>query len=178
MIIIAYSHTRPHPSSHLNVSFYLKLYVVSFSISHTNHQAALYFFIILCTIGFFLSMSISEIPSSPSPQRVELVSKSRSERLVQKFSDVSEFNFDYEQSGLWSPPIQRRVFMSSPGRILTEDEMLARLRKVMHTRPPKKHKFCFNVWSYTLPLSLFFFFILLSYILKVFDTYISLFCSY
>lgn len=121
-------------------------------------------------------MSISEIPSSPSPQRVELVSKSRSERLVQKFSDVSEFNFDYEQSGLWSPPIQRRVFMSSPGRILTEDEMLARLRKVMHTRPPKKHKFCFNVWSYTLPLS--FLFILLSYILKVFDTYISLFCSY
>ena len=43
MIIIAYSHTRPHPSSHLNVSFYLKLYVVSISISHTNHQAALYF---------------------------------------------------------------------------------------------------------------------------------------
>ncbi|KAJ7968759.1 hypothetical protein O6P43_012816 [Quillaja saponaria] len=81
-------------------------------------------------------MSISEIPASTaslpdtgiSLQRVQLVSKSVSEKLLRKFYDKYEYDFDYEQSGLWSPPVHRSVFLSSHGTIFTEQEMLEKLR--------------------------------------------------
>lgn len=75
-------------------------------------------------------------PSSPSPSpsahvvKVQVVPKCVSDRLLEKFYDKSQFDFDYEQSGLWSPPIRRTVFLNSQGKIFSEKEMLQRLQSI------------------------------------------------
>ncbi|KAK8692546.1 hypothetical protein V6N13_076004 [Hibiscus sabdariffa] len=90
------------------------------------------------------SSSPSNLPQ-PSPVKVQVVPKPVSDRLLEKFLDVSEFNFDYSKSALWSPPVRRSAFLSSHGRIFTKREMLERLRRVMDRRLHRRYNICFNV---------------------------------
>ncbi|WVZ02554.1 hypothetical protein V8G54_023360 [Vigna mungo] len=89
-------------------------------------------------------MSESELASSdqsPSTPTIQIVSKSFSERLMGKFFDATQFDFVYEQSGLWSPPVKRTVFLASPaGNICSQDEIL---RKLKNSKKPCKRPFCF-----------------------------------
>ncbi|GAB4831456.1 hypothetical protein Ancab_005472 [Ancistrocladus abbreviatus] len=101
-------------------------------------------------------MSISETSSSssysPYPLKIQLVSKSESEKLLQKFFDAPEFDFNYEQSGPWSPPVQRGVFVGEPGRIFTEEMMAAKLSKLLEAKSGRwklrTRSCCFNVWPF------------------------------
>lgn len=96
--------------------------------------------------------STSSTLSTPTcGMKIQLVSKSKSERLLEKYFDAFEFDFNYEQSGIWSPPVRRTAYLGSPGRVLSEQEMMAKLRSVLETTSgsscTRRGSTCFDVWG-------------------------------
>ncbi|KAG5622343.1 hypothetical protein H5410_007561 [Solanum commersonii] len=87
------------------------------------------------------SWQLEDEPIISSPLKIQLVSKSVSERLLSKFSDLTEFGFDYSKSGLWSPPIERSHVFST-GEILSHRQMADKLNKVLKRHQRRRR--CFN----------------------------------
>ncbi|GLU15141.1 hypothetical protein SLE2022_316600 [Rubroshorea leprosula] len=91
--------------------------------------------------------STSETCSALDSSRIQIVSKSVSDRLLGKFFDASQYDFDYEQSCLWSPPIRRSVFLASPDNICSQHELLSKLNELAK-KPWRERLACVNIIAF------------------------------
>ncbi|ESR55688.1 hypothetical protein KPL70_007011 [Citrus sinensis] len=87
--------------------------------------------------------SLPTFSTTGSSTTVQMVSKSVSDRLLGKFFDALQYDFDYEQSGLWSPPVPRKVYLNSPGKMCSDDEMFSKLKRAK--KACRCRFFCFNI---------------------------------
>ncbi|PON75669.1 hypothetical protein PanWU01x14_039290 [Parasponia andersonii] len=94
-----------------------------------------------------MSMSDDTRSSSPiSSPTIQMVSKSVSERLLGKFFDASQYDFDYQQSCLWSPPLRRKAFLDSPaGNVVlcSEDHLFFKLKNAKNIKAWPRRFFSF-----------------------------------
>ncbi|OWM88581.1 hypothetical protein CDL15_Pgr002348 [Punica granatum] len=84
--------------------------------------------------------SPEQSPSQPAPfpsSSIRIVPKSASDRLLGKFFDASQFDYKYDQSSLWSPPIHRTAFLDLPGNTRFRAET-GKMRSAKQTKHPKK----------------------------------------
>ncbi|XP_062096043.1 uncharacterized protein LOC133801824 [Humulus lupulus] len=92
---------------------------------------------------------------SPTPRNnnnnsnIQMVSKSVSERLLGKFFDASQYDFDYQESGLWSPPLRRKAFLDPPaGNVCSDDDHLFFKLKNHHSIKPNWSKRFFSLFAH------------------------------
>ncbi|XWS10127.1 hypothetical protein CRYUN_Cryun39dG0048400 [Craigia yunnanensis] len=66
----------------------------------------------------------------------------------------SPTNPSIQMSGLWSPPVRRSVFLTSPGTICSQDEFFSKLNKTNEAcRWNLPNIACFNVYTFLFSLA-------------------------